>query len=118
MLFQGPPSQKGSRGDIGLSILNGEMGIKGAKGQKGEPGSEGPQGLPGRHGPVGEKGSVGPKGAPGLAGLNGLSVSQGINNHFCCGHFLTISLMGCVKTGGAITRYWFSENCMQSPVMS
>lgn len=77
-LLQGPPSQKGSRGDIGLAILNGEMGIKGAKGLKGEPGSEGPQGLPGRHGPVGEKGNVGPKGAPGLTGLNGLPVSEEI----------------------------------------
>lgn len=80
LFFQGPPSQKGSRGDIGLAILNGEMGVKGARGQKGEPGSEGPQGLPGRHGPVGVQGNVGPKGAPGLAGFNGLPVSQRINN--------------------------------------
>lgn len=116
ILFQGLTSQKGSRGDIGLSILNGEMGNKGARGQKGEPGSEGPQGLPGRHGPVGEQGNIGPKGAPGLAGLNGLPVSQGISNLFYCAHFLTVSFLCCVLKWEVHCRILVLRKCFAVPI--
>lgn len=116
-MFQGPPSQKGSRGDIGLAILNGEMGIKGAKGLKGEPGSEGPQGLPGRHGPVGEIGNVGPKGAPGLAGLNGLPVSEEITFLYIMTHYGQFNLYCVFKLQMLLQNYGFQINIRHAHII-